>query len=86
MFGGLSFMVNDRMVVAAGQHGNLLARVDPERSSALLARRGAKIAEMGAGRSMGPSWLEVDQEMLDDNSLVFWVDTALEYNAKAASR
>jgi hypothetical protein len=32
MFGGLSFMVNEKMVVAAHKLGDLLVRVDPERS------------------------------------------------------
>jgi hypothetical protein len=56
MFGGLSFMVNDRMVVATLKHGCLLVRVDPGRSRELLARPGARPAEMGTGRPMGRGW------------------------------
>lgn len=53
MFGGLSFMVNEKMVVSVLGHGGLLVRTDPERTRELVALQGARPAEMGAGRSMG---------------------------------
>jgi hypothetical protein len=59
MFGGLSFMVNDKMIVNVRRSGDLLVRVDPHRSPELVADHGARPAEMGAGRSMGPGWLDV---------------------------
>lgn len=86
MFGGLSFMIDNRMVVAANKDGNLLVRIDPKRSEELLLRPGAKIAEMGAGRSMGSGWLDVAGDTLNDDRLSFWIDVALEYNAKAGGR
>ena len=83
MFGGLSFMVNDKMVVAAGRDGDLLVRVDPERNRELVALPGAEPAEMGAGRAMGPSWVSVARETIAaDGQLSFWIDVALEYNAR----
>jgi hypothetical protein len=82
MFGVVSFMIDDRLVVGARKDGGLLVRVDPERSDTFLSRPGARIAEMGAGRSMGPSWLEVAPEVLDDDTLAFWIDAALDFNAK----
>ena len=36
MFGGLSFMVHDSMVVSAGRNGDLLVRIDPARNDELL--------------------------------------------------
>src|SRR5688572_29401617 len=51
MFGSLSFMVDERMIVAAGRNGHLLVHVDPERSEELLLRAGARRAEMGKGKS-----------------------------------
>lgn len=86
MFGGLSFMIDDRIAVAADKSGNLLVRIDPERSEELLLRPGVRIAEMGVGRSMGPGWLEVAGDTLDDDRLSLWIDVALEYNAKAGGR
>lgn len=81
MFGGLSFMVNDRMVVAAGRDGDLLVRIDPARNRELLALPGVKTAEMGAGRTMGPGWISVaHDELVADEQLSFWIDVAMEYN------
>lgn len=52
MFGALSFMVDDRMVVSVRGDGDLLVRVDPQRSPALVSVAGAGPAEMG--RIRGP--------------------------------
>ena len=49
MFGGLAFMVDDRMVVRVRRDGDLLVRAAPERADELLALEGAGPAEMGAG-------------------------------------
>jgi TfoX/Sxy family transcriptional regulator of competence genes len=83
MFGGLSFMVNTKMVVAAQKDGSLLVRVDPERSDELLAHPGAEPAEMGAGRAMGPGLIRVRGDILaDDADLSFWIGVAMEYNTR----
>lgn len=84
MFGGLSFMVNGRMVVAVGGDGGLLVRVAPERGPELAARPGAAPAEMGAGRTMGPSWIQVAGTALATNEqLSFWIAAALQFNDRA---
>lgn len=81
MFGGLSFMVNDKMIVNVRRAGNLLVRVDPRRSPELVARHGARPAEMGPGRAMGAGWLNVDAELMTtDEELRFWLDIAMEFN------
>ncbi|KAA0019495.1 TfoX/Sxy family protein [Antrihabitans cavernicola] len=86
MFGGLSFMVNDRMVVAARADGSLLVRIDPRRSSELLAIPGAGHAEMGARRSMGTGWISVAPESITTKDrLSFWLDVALEFNGRSRS-
>ena len=86
MFGGRSFMVNEKMIVSALKHGGMLVRVAADRHDALLRRGGATQAEMGAGRTMGPGWIEVAPEAIaGDDGLRFWVDVALEHN-RAASR
>lgn len=87
MFGGLAFMVDDAMVVCVQGNGELLVRADPSRSDELLARGGARPAEMGAGRRMGPSWISVDASALrTDEGLAFWLGVALEYNASQGRR
>lgn len=80
MFGGLAFLVDEKMVVSVGGDGDLLVRVDPARSAQLLARPGAHRAEMGAGRSMGPSWITVDADAVAvDEDLDHWMNAALAY-------
>ena len=83
MFGGLSFMVNEKIAVAVQRDGDLLARVDPDRNHELLALPGAEPAEMGAGRVMGPGWIRVAEEALTaDRDLSFWIGAALAYNTQ----
>ncbi len=62
MFGGRAFMMNEKMLVSVGRDGDLLLRVDPERSEELLAVAGARQAEMGAERSMGKGWITVAEQ------------------------
>jgi hypothetical protein len=77
MFGGVSFMVDDRMVVSVRGDGSLLVRLDPARCEEFLAM-GAVRAEMGVGRDMGPSWLSVPAS---DGRVEFWLGLALEHHA-----
>lgn len=84
MFGSQAFMVHERMLVAVGRDDDLLVRIDPERNRELLAQPGTKPAEMGPGRSMGPSWIHVAQQSVaTDDALSFWMDVARDYNAAA---
>lgn len=82
MFGTRAFMVNGKILVCARADGTLLVRVTEEHGAELLTRPGARIAVMGA-RTMGPSWLDIDPEVLDDDGLVFWLDAARQDNAAA---
>lgn len=79
MFGGLSFMVDEAMVVAARSDGDLLVRTDTGRKEELLAVRGAQPAVMGTGRPMGPGWIVVAPDGLaTDEQLAFWIQVGLE--------
>jgi TfoX/Sxy family transcriptional regulator of competence genes len=60
MFGGLAFLVNGNMAVAASGQGGLLVRVDPNESDRLVARSKAEPMEM-RGQSMA-GWLRVPAE------------------------
>ena len=87
MFGGLSFMVDERMVVSARSGGGLLVRADPARADELLARPGAAPAEMGPGREMGPSWISVGREAVaTDEGLASWLGVALQHHAAGGAR
>jgi TfoX/Sxy family transcriptional regulator of competence genes len=85
MFGGLSFMVNEAMVVSVRSGGDLLVRVDPQRAEEYLQIEGACPAKMGAGRTMGRGWLAVDADALAGaDELAFWLAAALEFNGTTA--
>lgn len=86
MFGGRSFMVNERLIVSVGKTGDLLVRIDACRHQELLRRPGATQAMM-ATKDMGPGWIEVSSEAIqDDAGLRSWIDLALEYNRSLPPR
>lgn len=85
MFGGHSFMVNEKMVVSALRDGDLLVRVAADQHEELLGRPGAAQAEMGAGRSMGSGWISVTAAAIaTDPDLSSWVEVALAHNRTIA--
>ena len=87
MFGGRSFMVNDKMVVSALKDGDLLVRVDAGRHDELLRHPGATQAEMGRGRIMGPGWINLSAASIaGDEDLSFWLGVGLEHNRVSTRR
>lgn len=86
MFGGLAFMVREKILVCVGTGTRaLLVRVDGVREPEYLQREGAHHAVMGRDRSMGQGWITVDADALaNDTALEFWVAAALAYNASRA--
>ena len=86
MFGGLSFMLDNRMVVSVNRDGGLLVRVDPGRSAELLSVPDAQPAVMGADRPMGPGWITVTANGLTtDQQLTYWVEVALQHHSSRAA-
>jgi TfoX/Sxy family transcriptional regulator of competence genes len=78
MFGGLAFLVNGNMAVAASGQGGLMVRVDPAKSDALVAASPARLFEM-RGRAM-PGWLRLDSEHVrSKKELATWVDRGVTY-------
>lgn len=78
MFGTRAFLRDGHILVCVRKNGALLVRVTEDHGASLLARPGAALAVMGT-RTMGPSWLEVEPEVLrDDEELMFWLDAARE--------
>jgi TfoX/Sxy family transcriptional regulator of competence genes len=78
MFGGLSFLVNGNMAVAASGQGGLLVRVDPAESDELIGSSNARPMEM-RGRQM-PGWLRVDgADVQANDELSTWVARGISY-------
>lgn len=78
MFGGLAFLLNGRMSVAAIGDGGLMVRVDPVETDAMLHEPGAGPFEMH-GRPL-KGWLLVDAAVLDDDAVLrAWAERGLAY-------
>jgi TfoX/Sxy family transcriptional regulator of competence genes len=78
MFGGLAFLIDGNMSVAASGQGGLLVRVDPDESDALLRKPGVQVMEMGS-RSM-KGWLRVESESVrTKQQLRTWVERGVTY-------
>ena len=78
MFGGLAFLVNGNMAIAASGQGGLLVRVDPDEGEALVASTPARMMEM-RGREMA-GWLRVDEDdVRSKDDLAAWVDRGVAY-------
>jgi TfoX/Sxy family transcriptional regulator of competence genes len=78
MFGGLAFLVDGNMSVAASGQGGLMVRVDPEDTETFLTELHARPFEM-RGRAM-QGWLRVEPEgVRTKGQLEPWVKRGVAY-------
>ncbi|HZV69963.1 MAG TPA: TfoX/Sxy family protein [Saprospiraceae bacterium] len=83
MFGGLCFLVNDKMLMGA-REGRIMARIDPEDEAKALKKKGARPMEFTGRPMKGYIW--VDETGFDlDKDLEYWVSLCLKFNPKAKS-
>lgn len=77
MFGGLAFLLNGNMAVAAGSDGGLIVRAEHENGRRLIEETIAEPMTM-RGKAMS-GWLLVAASDLDDDELATWVDRGVGY-------
>lgn len=78
MFGGLAFLINDTMAVAAGSGGGLMVRLDPDDAADLLGGPGVEPFVM-RGRAM-KGWLNIDPSATaTDAELGDWVERGVAF-------
>ena len=78
MFGGLAFLVNGNMSVAASGQGGLLVRVPPDDTDKLLGR--AHVSPMVMAGREARGWLRVDAEAVKTKrQLQSWVTRGVGY-------
>ena len=78
MFGGLAFLVNGHMAVAASGQGGLMARVPPDETAAVLTREHVEPMVMAGRETRG--WLRVgDDGVKSKRQLKSWVDRGVGY-------
>lgn len=84
MFGGICYLVDDKMLAGANRDGKLLARVDPAETDVLLSQ--ANVAPMVMQGKQMPGFLYVLPEGYESEAdLAFWLEKCLEYNPRAKS-
>ena len=86
MFGGLCFMVNDKMCVGVEKE-RLMVRLDPAKYDEVMEKEGCKPMDF-TGKIM-KGYVFVDANVLTTKKkLAYWIDLALEYNkiAKASKK
>ena len=81
MFSGVSFMVNGKMCISAGDH-ELMFRIDPALPDDALRRGGARTVFM-KGRPYRGYVYVAEEEIETEESFDYWVGLVLDFNKKA---
>jgi TfoX/Sxy family transcriptional regulator of competence genes len=81
MFGGLCFMVDDKMLMGTYK-GGIMARVDPSEAEILIERSGASQMIHGGKAMVGYLFIE-PEGYESDRELSFWMEKCLDFNPKA---
>lgn len=81
MFGGLAFMVNDKMCINVKENA-LMCRYDPEQHEEVITRHGYSELHMRGKNQIGFCYVEAEG-FEKDSDFKYWVDLCLEYNPKA---
>jgi len=81
MFGGLCFMVNNKMCVGVEKE-RLMVRLDPAKYDEAMEREGCR--EMNFTGKVMRGYVFVDAEVLNkQKELEYWINLALEFNKSA---
>jgi TfoX/Sxy family transcriptional regulator of competence genes len=82
MFGGIAFMVKDKMCVGVDKD-DLMLRCDPAETDALLTKKGARIFDL-SGKPM-KGWLLIGSEGTSGKKdFDYWINMALDSNKKVS--
>jgi TfoX/Sxy family transcriptional regulator of competence genes len=84
MFGGIAFMVNDKMCLGVDKD-DIMLRCEPEMTEALLSKQGVRPFDL-TGKPM-KGWLLVSEEGTSTKkNFDYWVQVALEANKKVTTK
>ena len=78
MFGGLCFMVNDKMCVGIEKE-RMMVRLDPEKYEEVMEKSGVKPMDFTGKIMKGYVFVDAD-ELNTKKKLEYWMNLALEYN------
>lgn len=83
MFGGLCFMVNDKMCVGV-EKDRLMVRLDPAKYEEVIEKDGCKPMDFTGKVMKGYVFVDADA-LTTKKKLGYWINLALEYNKIAKS-
>jgi TfoX/Sxy family transcriptional regulator of competence genes len=83
MFGGIAFMVRDRMCVSVGTE-RIMCRIAPAIHGAALKRKGCRTVVMRGRQYRGYVYVEANA-VRSKRALDYWIGLALDYNTAIAS-
>ena len=83
MFGGLAFLVNDKMCINIGED-SLMCRFDPEQTEEIAERQGFLPVVMRGKELSGYCYVE-ECGFKTKEDFVFWLELCLEFNSRAKS-
>jgi TfoX/Sxy family transcriptional regulator of competence genes len=78
MFGGLCFMVNDKMCIGVEQE-RLMLRIDPEKYNEVIEKEGCRPMDF-TGKPMKGFVFVYKNVLQTKKQLHYWIDLALQYN------
>ncbi|MBK8956799.1 MAG: TfoX/Sxy family protein [Saprospiraceae bacterium] len=82
MFGGIAFMVNDKMCIGVDKD-DIMLRCELEETDELLKKKGARVFDLSGGRPM-KGWLLVSAEGTSSKKdFEWWLNKVIEGNKKA---
>ena len=81
MFGGLCFMVNNKMCVGV-EKDRLMVRLDPSKYDEAMTKEGSKPMDFTGKVMRGYVFVDIDA-LNTKKKLEYWVGLALEFNKKA---
>jgi TfoX/Sxy family transcriptional regulator of competence genes len=81
MFGGLCFMVNDKMCVGVEKE-RLMVRLDPEKYDEALEKEGCRPMDFSGKPMKGYVFVSIDA-LNTKKKLEYWIKLALDYNSIA---
>ena len=83
MFRGVTFMVNDKMCITAGDN-KIMCRIDPSIHEEALKRKGCEAVKMKGREYKGYVYIN-EEGIKTKKDLDYWIRLALEFNTLAKS-
>jgi TfoX/Sxy family transcriptional regulator of competence genes len=81
MFRGVTFMVNGKMCISAG-NDEMMCRIDPDKFENVREKNGCR-AMVHAGRTMKGFVFVNEENIRIKRDLEYWINLALDFNKKA---